>query len=61
MRLTANMRLIGSSRLINGCKIRLGGTSAITGTILQAWQRVKSVSWRASFVAITSTNGSGGR
>ena len=43
MCLTANMRLIGSSHLINGCKIKLGGTSAITGTILQAWQRVKSV------------------
>ena len=43
MRLTANMRLIGSSRLINGCKIKLGGTSAITDTILQAWQIVKSV------------------
>ena len=38
MRLTENMRLIGSSRLINGCKIILGGTSAITGTILQARQ-----------------------
>ena len=60
MRLTVDMRLTRNSHLINGEKIVGGAFAASVKLLVQHGRASSKYFWRASFVAVTFTNRSGG-